>query len=193
VAVLGFAIFLHQPLFQFAFCCYKHWEKATCERGTTCFILHFQVTNHHWRSQAVTQAVTELRNHGEMLPVGSLSLSLSGSCPGLRLTQPGTTCKGMTLPTESWAVLYQSRQPLTDMANGPSVLVNFSSLFFSFLLNIFFIYISNVIPFHGSPPPGNPLSHPPSPCFSEGIPPPTHPIPPPHLLFPYTGASIKPS
>jgi hypothetical protein len=76
VAVLGFAIFLHQPLFQFAFCCYKHWEKATCERGTTCFILHFQVTNHHWRSQAVTQAVTELRNHGEMLPVGSLSLSL---------------------------------------------------------------------------------------------------------------------
>jgi hypothetical protein len=47
-------------------------------------------------------------------------------------------------------------------------------LFFTliFLLDIFFIYISNVIPV--SFPPGNDQSHPPSSSFYEGAPPPTH-------------------
>ena len=36
-----------------------------------------------------------------------------------------------------------------------------------FLLDILFIYISNVIPFPSFPS-GNPLSHPLSPCFYEG-------------------------
>jgi hypothetical protein len=39
-----------------------------------------------------------------------------------------------------------------------------------FLLDIFFVYISNVIPFPGFPS-KNPLSHPPTPCS------PTHPLP----------------
>jgi hypothetical protein len=42
---------------------------------------------------------------------------------------------------------------------------------FFLLLNIFFIYISNVIPFPGLPY-ITPLSHPPSPCLYEGAPPP---------------------
>ena len=62
------------------------------------------------------------------------------------------------------------------------------SFFFFFLLDIFFIYISNIIPF-----PGfsfeNHLSHPPSPCFYEGVSPLFHPLPLPSLAFPYTGAS----
>jgi hypothetical protein len=37
----------------------------------------------------------------------------------------------------------------------------------------------------------NPLSHPPSSYFYEGVPPPTHPLPPPCPQFPYTGASIQ--
>jgi hypothetical protein len=69
-----------------------------------------------------------------------------------------------------------------------------NAFFLSFLLDIFFIYISSIIPFLGSlPPPGNHLSHPPSPCFYEGVPPPTYPLPSPHPRFPYTGASIEPS
>jgi len=50
---------------------------------------------------------------------------------------------------------------------------------FSFLsLDIFFIYISNVIPFPSFPS-TNPLSLPPSPPhFYEGAPSPTHPLPP---------------
>jgi hypothetical protein len=47
--------------------------------------------------------------------------------------------------------------------------------------------------FQFPPTPGNPLSHPPSTCFYEGVPPLTHPLPPPHPWFPYTGTSIKPS
>jgi hypothetical protein len=39
----------------------------------------------------------------------------------------------------------------------------------------------------------NPLSHPPSTGFFEGVPPHTHPLPPPCPQFPYTGASIEPS
>jgi hypothetical protein len=58
-----------------------------------------------------------------------------------------------------------------------------------FLLDIFFIYISNVIPFCSTPS----LTHPPSSCFYEGVPPPTYPLPPPRPRFPYTGASIKSS
>jgi hypothetical protein len=50
-----------------------------------------------------------------------------------------------------------------------------------FLFDIFFIYISNVIPFSGFPS-KNPLFSPPSPCS------PTHPFPFPDLAFPYTGA-----
>ena len=40
---------------------------------------------------------------------------------------------------------------------------------FFVLLDIFFIYISNVIPFPRSPS-ENPLSNPPSPCFYKGVP-----------------------
>jgi hypothetical protein len=50
----------------------------------------------------------------------------------------------------------------------------------SFLLDIFFIYISNFIPFP-SIPSENPLSPPLSPCS------PTHPLPFLVLAFPYTG------
>jgi hypothetical protein len=46
----------------------------------------------------------------------------------------------------------------------------FIFIFLSLLLDIFFIYITNVIPFPGFPS-KNPLSHPPSPCL------PTHPFP----------------
>jgi hypothetical protein len=82
----------------------------------------------------------------------------------------------------------------------------FSFLFFSFLsflffshkngvylilLDILYIYISNIIPFPGLPS-ANPLSHSPLPCFYEGSPPPT--AQPMHfyltaLAFLYTGAS----
>jgi hypothetical protein len=48
-------------------------------------------------------------------------------------------------------------------------------------LDIFFIYISNVIPFPNFPS-ENPLSPPHSPCL------PTHPLPFLVLAFPYTGA-----
>jgi hypothetical protein len=67
----------------------------------------------------------------------------------------------------------------------------FCLCFYNSLLDIFFIYISNVIPFPGSPPSlRNPLSHPPSSCFYEGVPSLTYPLPPPHPPFLYTGASI---
>jgi len=66
-----------------------------------------------------------------------------------------------------------------------------ATLFLLLLLDILFMYISNVIPFpcfHS----GNPLSHPPSPCFYEDVLPPTYRLLPPHpgisLLW-----SIKPS
>jgi hypothetical protein len=58
--------------------------------------------------------------------------------------------------------------------------------FFYFLLDILFIYISNVIPFPSFPS-TNPLSHPPSPRLYEGAPPPTHSYLT-TLAFPYTGA-----
>ena len=54
---------------------------------------------------------------------------------------------------------------------------------FFLLLDIFFIYISNVNPFP-SPPKGNPLFHQPSSCFYEGVPPPTYPLLPPHPGIP---------
>jgi hypothetical protein len=55
---------------------------------------------------------------------------------------------------------------------------------FLFLLHIFFIYISNVIPFPGFPPPRNSPSRTPSPCFYDGVPPTTYPLPPPCSQFP---------
>jgi hypothetical protein len=59
---------------------------------------------------------------------------------------------------------------------------------FLLLLDIFFIYISNVIPFPGLSS-KNPLSHPPSPCLYEGAPHlPTHSHLP-ALAVPYNGAS----
>jgi hypothetical protein len=58
--------------------------------------------------------------------------------------------------------------------------------FFVVVVDIFFIYISNVFPFPGLPF-GSPLSHPPSPCLYNGVPPPTHSHPP-AVVFPYTGA-----
>jgi hypothetical protein len=83
-----------------------------------------------------------------------------------------------------------------------------SSLFFLILLTILFIYISNVILLPSFPSKIS-LSHPRSPCFYEGAPPPTHPPtptpthPPTHshthpptpnfqliaLASPYTGSS----
>ena len=44
------------------------------------------------------------------------------------------------------------------------------------LLEIFFIFISNIILFPVSFSPRNTLSHPLSPCFYEGVPPPTYPL-----------------
>jgi hypothetical protein len=63
---------------------------------------------------------------------------------------------------------------------------------FCFKLDIFFIYISNVISFPATPPEA-PLSHLPSPCFYEGVPPPTYLLLHPHPQFPYPGASMEPS
>ena len=51
--------------------------------------------------------------------------------------------------------------------------------YFKKLLDIFFTYISNVIPFPGFPS-KNTLSHAPSLCFYEGIPLPSHLLLPPH-------------
>jgi hypothetical protein len=67
---------------------------------------------------------------------------------------------------------------LTDQVN-PSIPF---FLFSFFKLDIFFIYISNAIPFP-SPPPTHriPLSHAPSPCFYEDAHPPTHPPTPTSL------------
>ena len=62
------------------------------------------------------------------------------------------------------------------VGQGLSILFSLQSHqhLFSFFLDIFFIYISNVFPF-----PvllfGNPSSHPPSLCLYEGAPLPTHP------------------
>jgi hypothetical protein len=64
---------------------------------------------------------------------------------------------------------------------------------FYFFLDTFFICILNGMPFPGFPPSGNTLSQPPSPCFYEGVPPPTHSLPPPCPGFLYTGGSIEPS
>ena len=63
-----------------------------------------------------------------------------------------------------------------------------SIVLFILLLNIFFIYISNVIPFPSFPS-GTPLSHSSFPCFYESAPTHTHPLPFHLLAFPYTGAS----
>jgi hypothetical protein len=52
-----------------------------------------------------------------------------------------------------------------------------------FLLDILYIYSSNIIPFPRFPS-RKPLSHPPSPCFYEGAPPHAHPLPPPHPGIP---------
>jgi hypothetical protein len=61
------------------------------------------------------------------------------------------------------------------------------SLSLSFSLDILFIYISNVIPFHSFCS-RNPLSYPSSPCFYKDTPLLTH-FCLPALAFPYTGAS----
>jgi hypothetical protein len=62
--------------------------------------------------------------------------------------------------------------------------------YFTFLLDILFIYILNVIPFPEFPP-RNPLFYPPSSCFYEGVATPTHTLPPPHPHIPHRG--IQPS
>jgi hypothetical protein len=56
------------------------------------------------------------------------------------------------------------------------ILFYFLNFYFNFTIffDIVFIYISNVIP----------LSHSPSPCFCEGVPPPTHPLLPPRPGIP---------
>jgi hypothetical protein len=55
-----------------------------------------------------------------------------------------------------------------------------------FLLDILFIYVSNVITFHGSPLHGNPLSYPHSFCFHECFSPTTYSLLP-TLTFPTWG------
>jgi hypothetical protein len=67
-------------------------------------------------------------------------------------------------------------------------LINKDFEHFSFLLDILFIYISNSL--SHSPP--NPLSHPPSSCFYEGVPLSTHPLQPPCPHIPLHWG-IKPS
>jgi hypothetical protein len=57
----------------------------------------------------------------------------------------------------------------------------------SFLFDIVFIYISNIIPFPGFPSITH-LSDPPSTCFYEGTPPPTIYSCLSAMAFPYTGA-----
>ena len=58
------------------------------------------------------------------------------------------------------------------------------------VFTIFFIGHFIYLHFNGFPfpdfPPGNPLSHSSSPCFYEGVPPPTQPLLSPHLSFPWT-------
>ena len=56
------------------------------------------------------------------------------------------------------------------------------------ILGIFFIYMSNIVPFHSSPGPVNPLPHPPFPCNYEDMPPPINPLPScPHSNSPVLG------
>jgi hypothetical protein len=73
----------------------------------------------------------------------------------------------------------------------------FLSLFLSdsffFLLDIFFIYISSVIPFLVSPLPESPTPFSLPLLFYEGVAPCNHPLPPPCPRFPYTGTSIDSS
>jgi hypothetical protein len=71
----------------------------------------------------------------------------------------------------------------TCKAGGADVINLFFNIynFLKNFLDIFFIYISNVIPFPSFPS-ENPLSPPPSPSS------PTHPFPFLVLAFPYTGA-----
>ena len=60
----------------------------------------------------------------------------------------------------------------------PQQNVRMFSLFKKKKLDIWFIYIANVTLFPSFPP-GNTLSHPPSPCFYDGAHPPTHSLLPP--------------
>jgi hypothetical protein len=62
---------------------------------------------------------------------------------------------------------------------------------FYWILSLFTVQMLS--PFLVSLTPRYTLSHPPSPCFYEGVPPPTHPLPPPCPRFPYIGASFEPS
>jgi hypothetical protein len=65
--------------------------------------------------------------------------------------------------------------------------------FFSFFNWLFSLFTFQMLsPFTLPPPPKLPITSS-LPCFYEGVPPPTHPLPPPHPQFPYTGASIKAS
>jgi hypothetical protein len=72
-----------------------------------------------------------------------------------------------------------------------------SSDFLSFFLFFFWIFslftFQMLSPFLVTLPPESTLLHPLSPCFYEGVPSPTHPLPPPRPQFLYSGASIKPS
>jgi hypothetical protein len=70
----------------------------------------------------------------------------------------------------------------------------YKQLIFFFFFWMFSLFTFQILsPFLVSLPPRNPLSHLPSPCFYEGVPTPTHPLPPPRPRFSYTGASIEPS
>jgi hypothetical protein len=66
-------------------------------------------------------------------------------------------------------------------------------IFFFFIGYFLYLHFKWYPLFRFPHPPGNPLSHPAYPCFYEGVPPPTHPLPPPWPQFPYNGASIEPS
>jgi hypothetical protein len=75
-----------------------------------------------------------------------------------------------------------------------TTVIIFHDLFIYLFIYLFLIHLHfKCYPLTWFSPPGNPLSHLPSPCFYEGVPPPTYPFPPPCPQFPYIGASIKPS
>ena len=88
--------------------------------------------------------------------------------------------------TTGWLIFFESflsKEGESGNLQSLGFLFFFPSSFFTFLFDILFIYISNVIPFHCFPS-ANPLSHLPFPCFYEGAPQPTHLLQLPGLGIP---------
>ena len=94
----------------------------------------------------------------------------------------------------SLSISHKERAPTVTYRQSDENIFSIEVLFFLFFYWIFSLFTFQMLsPFPVSIPPRNTLSHPPSPCFYEGVPPPTHPLLPPHPWFPYSGASIEPS